>query len=101
MSDRNKEDIDQFHKTFWDEKVAWKEAGDITEDGGRVVRYRNGHYIFCKMSTSPYRGFYGKQFTVTLLDGTVLTSNDVWHQGTIPESYRDRLPDNVTEWKNF
>lgn len=102
MSDRSKEDIDQFHRTFWDEKVAWKMAGDITEDGDRVVRYHNGHYIFCKMSDAPaaHRGLYGRRCEAVLLDGTVLVSNDVWHQGTIPESYRNRLPDNCTEWRN-
>lgn len=82
---------------FWDEKVRWKQAGDVLPDGSKAIRYNHVHYVFEKESTAPAhtRGFDGRRFWAVMKDGTTITSNNVWHQGTIPEEYRKVLPDNA------
>jgi len=42
-----------------------------------------------------WRGSNGKLFTIKLKDGTIVKTNSLWHQGTIPEYFRDQLPDNA------
>lgn len=44
-------------------------------------------------------GFGGRKFVVKFTSGPnkdkILTTYDMWHQGKIPERFRDRLPDNA------
>jgi hypothetical protein len=37
----------------------------------------------------------GARYLVTI-DGEEIETNNVWHQGKVPERFRDRLPDNAT-----
>ena len=87
------------HADFWDEKVKWAMNHDTLSDGARAIRVNGNHYVFNRWSNKPpiMRGFYGRAMTAMLLDGSAVTSNDVWYQGAIPEEYRDRLPDNCAK----
>ena len=38
-------------------------------------------------------GFGGHEFYIRKFDGTLIKSNNVWHQGKIPEHFRKDLPD--------
>lgn len=56
-----------------------------------------GHYYivnpFVKRPENIIKGFGGQEFYIRKLDGTLIKSNNVWHQGKIPRSFRDQLPD--------
>lgn len=54
------------------------------------------HYIAGKENgPTSFRGFGGRHFTIEFFDGRKLETTNLWHQGTIPEHYRGRLPDNA------
>lgn len=53
-------------------------------------------YPFNTSSRSTMRGYGGRVFTFKRLsDGSTFESNDVWHQGVIPEWIRCVMPDNA------
>ena len=81
-----------FHCHFWQEKI------DM-EDAPRVVRIEGKHYMICEeRSGMPgmFRGFGGTPFTIRFNDGRETKTRNLWHQGTIPERFRGRLPDNAS-----
>jgi len=57
----------------------------------------NGHHYtvhpFAHRPENVLRGFFGKEFCIRRFDGTLVKSNNVWHQGKIPERFRQALPD--------
>lgn len=82
---------------FWLEKVSWSESGDRTPDGENCIRI-NGHHFVAMPGLIPSQPFMGHGGRIMrwwhVIDG-MRTSNNVWHQGEIPEEFRDRLPDNA------
>ena len=69
---------------------------DQTIENRTVVDGR--HYIACPKGTVDqygFRGFGGHNFKIAYFDGRLIESDNVWHQGEIPERFRDRLPDNA------
>lgn len=74
---------------------------DTTQDGYPIIRNRGTHYVFRTQkdpaSSGNWLGYGGAQFEVRKANGTVLRSNDVWCQGTIPLVYRQLLPDNAED----
>lgn len=90
----------QFEKRFWDEKVTWKEKGDITEEHNKVVRIKGEHYVIGNESDSNvFRGYGGREFRIKFTAGPhagqIIETTNLWHQGTIPEAYCSALPDNA------
>lgn len=90
-----------FNCDFWLEKVRWatdppaKYAGRIAVVGGR-------HWVVGSRATGDksHMGCGGREVTVRWHDGRVTSTNNLWGQGTIPEHFRDRLPDTaVLEWE--
>lgn len=95
---------------FWDEKVAWRDAGDLRpatrrgRDPEPVVRVGGVHYV---IGPEPARdrngrfdriglGYGGSEFRFRMLaDGREIISHNMWYQGPIPVEYLDRLPDNA------
>jgi len=47
-----------------------------------------------KAKRKDFLGHAGQQFTIEK-DGKIWTTNNLWSGGTIPEEFRDRLPDNA------
>jgi hypothetical protein len=41
-------------------------------------------------------GFGGRKFTIRFNDGRVVTTQNMWHEGSIPQHFREQLPDNAT-----
>jgi hypothetical protein len=79
------------HDAFWA-----KEAAD--HPGAVVV----GHTHYRIQPDRPVRdadlaGHAGRTFHIRFHDGREVTTRNLWHQGTIPPAWRDRLPDNA-EW---
>lgn len=41
------------------------------------------------------KGFGGARFDIEFFDGRIVSTCDLWHQGTVPPKWRDRYPDNA------
>jgi hypothetical protein len=80
----------EFMKSFWDEKIAWK-------DDPETIRVNHCHYRIGPEDPNFYsRGFGGAKFVFERLDtGERIVSTNVWYQGEIPTDYDDILPDNA------
>lgn len=78
-----------FYIDFWNDKVKIK-------DNPRTVRIDGKHYhISNENSENPFRGFGGHKNVIRFFDGREVVSTNLWHNGTIPESHRELLPDNA------
>jgi len=100
MTTKAPKTLQDFFQKFWDEKVRWREMGDVTEDGDLAVRINGRHYLICDpKNTYPYLGFEGRPFIVRFKAGPhagkTVHTNNLWCQGAIPEEYRTLLPDNA------
>lgn len=66
-------------------------------DHGAVVV--NGHHYQVGPETdlpSRLRGYAGRRFKIRFFDdGRVVETTNLWHQGEVPETHRDQLPDNA------
>lgn len=79
--------MEDFTKKYWEDLI----ERDIPN---RLVI--NGvHYVHNGMSKSKYRGMGGSEYTIKLNGGAIVKTNDLWHQGDIPQEFRDELPDNA------
>ena len=74
---------------FWKSLIKKPRKGTIIINGV--------HYQHNVMSTDPKKwlGMNGRLFTIKMLDSTIIKTNDLWCQGTIPVYYRDKLKDNA------
>ncbi len=68
---------------FW-ECIASKENGTVIK--GHVYTPGNGY-------GSRDCGMSGRRFDIEYFDGRRITTYDLWSQGTVPEAFRDRIPD--------
>lgn len=56
------------------------------------------HYLICEDepgTPSRWKGHGGAKFTIKFKDGRTETCCNLWCQGTIPEHFKERLPDNA------
>jgi len=55
------------------------------------------HYSLGGNDQDPYfmQGHGGRKFTVRFFDGRVITTNNLWHQGSVPEHFRHVLRNNA------
>ena len=78
---------------FWLGYVARRDEANVVRLGGR-------HYILGDENASPtMRGSYGRRHLIRFSDGRTAETGNLWHQGTIPDHFRDRLPDNAVAMK--
>lgn len=100
------------NKEFWDAKVKWRENGDTNGFGGVCARIDGNHYVIGKEDNKAgFRGFAGHKFVIEFISGPhqgkIIETTNLWHQGKIPEEYRELLPDNARwhdkqrHWQNF
>lgn len=85
----------------------WMELIDkINDPEIYSIRIEGRHYQTHKNSLfrrpGKYNGFGGRLFIIQLhptepnTDGTLIRTYNLWTQGTIPDYFRDRLPDNAS-----
>lgn len=89
-----------FNCDFWLEKVRWV-TDPPAKYAGRVARVNGRHWVVGARATGDksHMGCGGREVTVRFDDGRVVSTNNLWGQGDIPEGFRARLPDNATlEW---
>ena len=85
---------------YWEEKVDWKNAGDITKKGNICARVNGHHYVIGheKMPLSK-KGCGGAKFVFFFTSGPyagrAFQSTNVWKQGKIDPDYLPMLPDNA------
>lgn len=48
-------------------------------------------YPFVKRPNNVIKGSEGKEFYIRRFDGTLIKSNNIWHQGEIPEHFRKTI----------
>ena len=80
-----------FNCLFWQEYVERK-------DDPSHIRVDGSYYVVAPendRASLSMRGFGGSRFRIRLSDGKVITTTNLWHQGTIPEHFRSQLPDNA------
>jgi hypothetical protein len=61
--------------------------GAIYRDGGRKPTNYGG-----------FLGFGGREFSIEMLDGRLIETNNLWHGGEVPAVWRPFFPDNA-RWK--
>lgn len=52
------------------------------------------HYIIGN-EKNLIKGFDGIKFKITYFDGNIIYTNNLWHQGTIPDAYHHLFTNNV------
>ncbi|WP_158071140.1 hypothetical protein [Streptomyces sp. CB03234] len=86
---------------FWLTCWGYAMLGDRDPDGRRVLRIGGRHYLTWteEQGFPPEIGYAGVEVRhyVLLNDptGAVHATHRLWLMGTIPESFRDRMPDNA------
>lgn len=63
--------------------------GTVYRDGGRKSKDYRG-----------FLGFGGREFSIEMLDGRKVETNNLWHGGAVPEVWRSVFPDNA-RWKQI
>ena len=79
-----------FNCDFWYEKV--ENVNHINS-----LRIEREHYWIGEEKTNSglgFRGFGGRKFKIKKGDKIITTTN-LWHQGKIPEHFKELLPDNA------
>lgn len=59
----------------------------------------NGNMYQIVSEDSCFKGFDGRRFFIEFFDGRKVTTTNLWSNGTIPDKYRGRIPDNA-RWGN-
>ena len=81
-----------FDCSFWLEKAQW-----MKEKEYRQVMVNGHHYMIGIDDSNDFapKGFGGRQFVIQFFDGRLISTNNLWSQGTIPDRFREILPDNA------
>lgn len=79
-----------FDCSFWLKKINLPE-----KDEARRVIVDGQHYRIGSVHSGPFRGFGGRKFVILFDDTRVIETFCLWHQGQIPEMFREWLPDNA------
>lgn len=69
---------------YWRKQLADRDRAFVTPN---YEHYRIGEEGVAKV----LRGYYGSKFEVHYLNGEVVTTDNLWHQGRIPEHWQGRF----------
>jgi hypothetical protein len=78
-----------FTKHYWLERVKNKDSKRQVIAKGVVYQISDENDI------SGFRGFDGAKFVIHFFDGRKVFTSNLWHNGTVPDEFRDQLPDNA------
>ena len=81
-----------FHCDFWYEKLEWKENNDPNQV---IVDGVHNYAYDMTEDRGQFLGYGGSVFHIRWFDGREKKSNNMWCQGSIPDRFKDRLPDNA------
>lgn len=74
----------------------WKNVIKGDRNSKRAVVVNGGHHWIGNEKSSGFKGFGGAKWKIRFNDGREVETTNLWHQGTIPEHFREDLPDNAT-----
>lgn len=74
-----------FYCNFWSEIAAKREDYLIID----------GHSFSTGSESDPFKGMGGRLFYIETNDGSKIKTTNLWHQGKIPDVWRDVLPDSA------
>lgn len=78
-----------WNKAYWQEMIENK-------DTKRQVRIKGiVYYIGDENTTSSFRGFDGAKYVINFFDGRKVFTSNLWHNSTVPDEFKDQLPDNA------
>lgn len=81
---------------FWTEKIALMNDPNHAPKLVRTYDFKHNWIGDENENVSPNsRGFGGRKFKIRFDDGREVTTTNLWHQGTIPLHFRDRLLPNA------
>lgn len=66
-----------------------------TPDSNEFVLERHHYQVGPNKKAGPYNGFGGHKWLIEFLDGRKVETCDLWHQGTIPPLFYERMPVNA------
>lgn len=74
----------------------WNHYAELKDDPS-MVRIEGSHYVARQgiVAASRWNGFGGAKFKIKFHDGREVETNNLWHQGKIPEHFLTKLPDNA------
>lgn len=78
-----------FTKHYWLERVKNKDSKKQVIAKGVIYQIDSENDI------SSFRGFGGTKFVIHFFDGRKVFTSNLWHNGTVPDEFRDQLPDNA------
>lgn len=76
-----------FDANYWLDRVKNK-------DSKTQVVYEGVVYQIDREDQSE-KGYYGQKFEIEFLDGSKVLTTNLWHNGTIPEAFKELLPNNA------
>lgn len=75
---------------FWRAKIGRNRVVALSPNGTRDC-----YFIGKQTKPGNFNGFGGQWWTIRFDDGREVETCDLWHEGTIPERFHDRLPINA------
>lgn len=85
-----------FSMSAWWEKI----IAEYKEGKPSLIVFDKNIYNVCNENTPFMRGFDGRKFTITRLDGTIFTSTNVWYLSRVTEEYEHIFKNNVKNLTN-
>lgn len=80
---------EQFYTNYW---MALSDKGK-----SNIIRpiIENWTHYTIGDENSSFKGHYGRAFEIVMLNGDIIHTTNLWHQGTIPEQYRHLFENNA------
>lgn len=95
---QRQEELEPERKSFWNQKVAWVEAGDLTPEGFLVARV-DGFFYVVGPDDGVRRSFDGRPYVIRFVAGPhagrEIHTTNLWCIGSVPASYQEELTDNA------
>lgn len=76
---------------------------DVEQRGEHNWAVIDGHHYVIEPDNpnSYFQGFGGAEFQIQWDDSTIKTTKNLWHQGEIPEKWKDTFPNNAKFVKSW
>jgi hypothetical protein len=88
-----------FSCNFWLKRVTELQSGDKRYLSLGGVFHSVATFGFLNRGNPEWRGYAGRRWRITYLDGSEETTDDLWCRGRIPDRFKDRLKDNIKSLK--
>ena len=72
----------------------WRGQLELDKASKRTWAIIDGHH-YVLGDHGAFRGYSGRNFKIKFNNGTILETDDLWHQGKIPEKWKDKFPNNA------